>query len=61
VVNDTIDELDLQDNPLVWKKVSVEVKHVWYHKWKDFKIPPAEDGHVSMFCHFFLYYRDICI
>lgn len=50
--DDKIDELDLMEKPLVWNKISVEVKHVWYHKWKDFKIPPPEDAHVKIFSMF---------
>ena len=29
--------------PGAWRKVSVTVKHFWYHQWKDFGIPPPED------------------
>ena len=29
--------------PGAWRKVSVTVKHFWYHQWKDFGIPPVED------------------
>ena len=29
--------------PGAWRKVSVPVKHFWYHNWKDFGIPPAAD------------------
>jgi hypothetical protein len=29
--------------PGAWRKVSVPVKHFWYHNWKDFGIPPAGD------------------
>lgn len=35
-----------EEIPLIWKKVSVKVKHVWYHKWKDFLVPPPEDEKV---------------
>ena len=29
--------------PMIWKESRVTVKHIWYHKWKDFRTPPQED------------------
>lgn len=29
--------------PIVWKESRITVKHIWYHKWKDFRTPPEED------------------
>jgi hypothetical protein len=40
------DENAFEEIPLIWKKVVVRVKHVWYHKWKDFSVPPPEDEKV---------------
>ena len=40
------DENAYEEIPLIWKKVVVRVKHVWYHKWKDFSVPPPEDEKV---------------
>jgi hypothetical protein len=40
------DEVAYEEIPLIWKKVVVRVKHVWYHKWKDFSVPPPEDEKV---------------
>jgi protein tyrosine phosphatase len=54
-VTDELDSYDLlkqesvtlEEIPLTWKKVTVNVKHFWYHKWKDFRVPPPEDEAVS--------------
>ena len=40
------DGISYEEIPLIWKKVDVKVKHVWYHKWKDFLVPPPEDEKV---------------
>ena len=45
-----IDTNIFEEIPILWKEVKVNVRHVWYHKWKDFRIPPPEDEAVSSFC-----------
>ena len=42
-----LESVTLEEIPLTWKKVTVNVKHFWYHKWKDFRVPPPEDEPVS--------------
>ena len=32
--------------PMIWTESRVTVKHIWYHKWKDFRTPPQEDVQV---------------
>ena len=40
-------KITFEEIPLTWKKITVNVKHVWYHKWKDFRTPPPEDQQVE--------------
>lgn len=40
--------------PIVWKKVSVDVRHIWYHKWRDFSTPPPEDDQVSILMYIYM-------
>lgn len=42
-----LESVTLEEIAVTWKKVTVNVKHLWYHKWKDFRVPPPEDEPVS--------------
>lgn len=45
-----LESVTLEEIPLIWKKVSVNVRHFWYHKWRDFRVPPPEDELVRVQC-----------
>lgn len=47
ILSPKLNKITFEEIPLTWKKVTVNVKHVWYHKWKDFRTPPPEDQQVA--------------
>ena len=47
ILSPKLNKITFEEIPLTWKKITVNVKHVWYHKWKDFRTPPPEDQQVE--------------
>lgn len=47
LISPKLNKITFEEIPFTWKKIVVTVKHVWYHKWKDFRTPPTEDQQVG--------------